>query len=91
MVGWRSAVCVDGVEHFMFFQTVDMALCIVFRMSEAIAKAAGAKPNDWGFQCRQGNGEYVHLFFDASLSIEEIKRRAERVMSDLIRDNETLH
>lgn len=87
MIGWRQ----EGPDRFLYYQTDAVPLCLVMRIDETVAQVSGNRPNDWGFECRLQNGTFVHRFFNADLPLDHVKREAADTMSQLIRNNETVH
>ena len=91
MVGWCSAEAHDGLtDCFVYMRDETTLLGALARMPEELAKQFGGKSFDWAFEY-PAYGGLCRQLYDASLPAEDVKQRANCILSRLMRENATIH
>ena len=77
MIGWRLV----ETNQLVFYQDEETPIGIVTRL----------EAGNWGFEYVANDGRIIQLAFDGSLPVNDIKRLADQIISNQIRNNETIH
>ena len=93
MLGWHEATPVDGLTNcFVYLQDQTTVLGSIAYVPKVVAERVGLEPHDyWAFELCRSDHIICRYFYDPSLPIEEVQRKASCILAQLMRDNATLH